>query len=317
MCHMKRQAIIDLGTNTFQLMVAEIHEGNFKILHDSSSPAKIGEGGISEGRISEAALERAIHVLKEFRQITDEYAIAPDQITALGTSAVRNASNQEEFCQRVLVETGIAVTIVKGEDEASLIYEGVKTGMKLKKETSLIVDIGGGSVEFILCNEDKLFWKQSFEIGGQRLMDRFTQTDPILPDSVSKLNEFLEQQLVPLTNAVHQYEAHELIGSAGSFETLLDIESIRKTGEWPDPELTSADLPLASFIESYETFLTSDREERLAIPGMKAYRADMIVVASCLIAFLIRKYRLQQIRVSMFAMKEGMLTRMSREAENR
>ncbi|MDQ1088269.1 phosphatase [Siphonobacter sp. SORGH_AS_1065] len=310
---MKRQAIIDLGTNTFQLVVAEMEQGNFKILHDSSLPAKIGEGGISEGKISDEGIRRAIGVLKQFRQITDEYNIEPEKITALGTSAIRNASNQAEFSQRVLEETGITVTIIKGEEEAGLIYEGVKAGMKLRKETSLIVDIGGGSVEFILCNNEKLFWKQSFEIGGQRLMDRFNQTDPILPDSISKLNEYLEQQLVPLTNAVHQYEAHELIGSAGSFETLLDIHSIRETGELPDLSLTSGELPLASFIDSYEKFITSDHDQRLEIPGMKAYRADMIVVASCLIAFLLRKYGLKNIRVSMYAMKEGLLSRMSKQ----
>lgn len=308
---MTRLAIIDLGTNTFQLLIAETQAAGFTILHDSSMPAKIGEGGISDGKITEAAMDRAVGVLREFRQITNQYDIAPEKIVALGTSAVRNAANQEEFCERVLNTTGITVTIVPGEEEASLIYEGVKAGTVLSEQTSLIVDIGGGSVEFILCNAKKVFWKQSFEIGGQRLMDRFQQADPILPDSISKLYEYLEQQLVPLTNAVHQYEPKEIIGSAGTFETLIDIESMRSTGYGPDPEQVSFELPMASFIDSYEKFLTLDREARLQIPGMKEYRVDMIVVASCLIAFLLRKYQLKQIRVSLYAMKEGMLSRMS------
>jgi exopolyphosphatase/guanosine-5'-triphosphate,3'-diphosphate pyrophosphatase len=309
---MKRIAIIDLGTNTFQLLIAETGGQAFAILHDSSQPARIGEGGISRGIISPEGIERAIAVLRSFREITDQYQIGPDDILALGTSAVRNAANREEFCRRIENETKIPVVIVPGEEEAGLIFEGVRAGLPLTDKTSLIVDIGGGSVEFILANREKLFWKQSFEIGGQRLMDRFHRTDPILPDSVGKLNEYLEQQLVPLTNAVHQYEPVELIGCAGSFETLVDMEYARTHGNLPDPAQVSFDLSADSFAQSYEQVLTSTLDERLQIPGMKSYRAGMIVVGTCLIAFLLRKYGLSKMRVSTWAMKEGMLARMAR-----
>ncbi|MFT4033862.1 MAG: phosphatase [Siphonobacter sp.] len=308
---MKRIAIVDLGTNTFQLLIAELEGSSMKIIHDSSQPAKIGQGGISEGRISEEGMQRAVTVLRQFRKITDEYKINPEEVRALGTSAIRNARNQHEFCDQILKATQFKITVIPGEEEASLIYDGVKTAVSLKKSTSLIVDIGGGSVEFILCNQEKVFWKQSFEIGGQRLMDRFQQTDPILPDAIGKLNEYLEQQLVPLTNAVHQYEPLELIGSAGSFETMVDIHYMRLLGYLPEPGQNAFDLPMESFIKTYELLITSDRAERLTIPGMKAYRADMVVVASCLIAFLIRKYHLKHIRVSNYAMKEGMMTRLA------
>ncbi|MCY7352691.1 MAG: phosphatase, partial [Cytophagaceae bacterium] len=212
-------AIIDLGTNTFQLLIAEPADGGFKTLHEESRAAKIGKGGISDGRIAEEAIERALTVLKHFRTLTDAHGVAPEHVRPTATSAVRNARNQAEFVQRVREATDFRVEIIDGAEEAGLIYEGVRLGTPLNNAVSLIMDIGGGSVEFILCNQARIFWKRSFEIGGQRLMDRFMGFDPIAPGQVGRLYEYLDEQLLPLTNAIHQYAATELIGSAGSFET--------------------------------------------------------------------------------------------------
>ena len=300
-------AIIDLGTNTFQLLIAQIHEKTFKVLHEESKAAKIGKGGISDGFISEEAVERALLILKKYQETAQSFEITPAEIIAIATSAVRNANNKEEFCQRVLQETGISIQVIDGEREAHLIYEGVKLSTPIGKNPAMIMDIGGGSVEFIIGNEDRIFWKQSFEIGGQRLMDKFMTTDPISPKSIMSLYAYLEQQLLPLTNAVHQYAPETLIGSAGSFETLIDIFYQKSKNRFPSPEEVTFDLPKAAFYDAFQQIMTKNRAERMVIKGMIELRVEMIVVGVCLIDFVLKKYEIEAIKVSNYALKEGVL----------
>lgn len=307
---MINKAIIDLGTNTFQLLIVEQEGENYKIIHEDSYAAKIGKGGISLGIITEEGIQRGIKGLQYFQQIFEKEGITNENVFATATSAVRNAKNGSEFCQRVLNETGIKIQVISGEQEATLIYEGVKLGMDIGLEPSMIVDIGGGSVEFIICDQNRVMYKQSFEIGGQRLMDKFMTTDPISPRSVTSLKDYLEEQLLPLTNAVHQYAPVCIIGSAGSFETLIDIFFVKTYGQLPPPEQISFELPIAEFYDSFYKLVSKNHNERMAIGGMKELRVDMIVVGACLIDFILKRFDIQQIKVSNYALKEGVLSKL-------
>jgi exopolyphosphatase / guanosine-5'-triphosphate,3'-diphosphate pyrophosphatase len=305
-----KKAIIDLGSNTFQLLIVEQDGMNYKTIHEDSYAAKIGKGGISSGIITEDGIQRGIEGLLNFKQVFDNEGIIDKNVFAKATSAVRNASNRNEFCQRVLAETGIRIQVISGEEEATLIYEGVKLGMDIGTEPSMIMDIGGGSVEFIICDKNRIMYKRSFEIGGQRLMDKFMNTDPISPRSVGALRDYLEEQLLPLTNAVHQYAPVCVIGSAGSFETLIDMLYMKIYGHLPLPEQVSFDLPISEFYDSFLKLVSKNHEERMAIGGMKELRVDMIVVGVCLIDFILKRFDIQQIKVSNYALKEGVLSRM-------
>jgi exopolyphosphatase/guanosine-5'-triphosphate,3'-diphosphate pyrophosphatase len=305
-----KKAIIDLGTNTFQLLIVAQEGDTFQTIHEDSYAAKIGKGGISDGIITEEGIQRAIKGLQYFQQIFEKEGITPENILATATSAVRNARNGNEFCERILTETGIKINVISGDEEAGLIYEGVKLGMKIGSETAMIIDIGGGSVEFIICNETKIFYKQSFEIGGQRLMDKFMTTDPISPRSVQALKNYLEDQLLPLTNAVHQYAPVCVIGSAGSFETLIDMYFMKQFGQLPPTDQVSFELPLAEFYDSFLKLVSQNREQRMNIAGMIELRVDMIVVGVCLIDFILKRYEINQIKVSNYALKEGVLSRL-------
>ena len=306
---MIKKAIIDLGTNTFQLLIVEQKGNTFRTIHEDSYAAKIGKGGISSGIITEEGIQRGIAGLKYFQQNLDKQGVKHENVLATATSAVRNAKNGHEFCKRVLAETGIKIDVISGEEEATLIYEGVKLGMNIGIKTSMIMDIGGGSVEFIICNSTKIFYKQSFEIGGQRLMDKFMTSDPISPHSVQALKSYLEEQLLPLTNAVHQYAPVCVIGSAGSFETLVDMYFMKTQGHLPPPEQVSFDLPIQEFYDSYLKLVASNHDARMALPGMIGLRVDMIVVGVCLIDFILKKHDIQHIKVSNYALKEGVLFR--------
>lgn len=307
---MNKIAIIDLGSNTFQLLVLEHNQHDFKVLHEVSKPAQIAKGGISDGRITPEAIERAVTVLQGFRKITDQHGVLPQHIKAIATSAIRNARNQQEVAQRIEEATQIKLTVIQGDEEAQLIYEGVKLGMKMERGVSMIMDIGGGSVEFILCNQHRIFWKQSFEIGGQRLMDKFMSSDPISPASVSRLYSYLAEALLPLTNAVHQYEPSTLIGSAGSFETLVDMYFMHTHGHLPPPEQVAFEVPITEFYRSFQLLMTYNKEERMAIAGMKDYRVEMIVVGACLIDFVLKTYQIKALSVSNYSLKEGVLSQL-------
>ncbi len=315
-----KQAVIDLGTNTFHLMVVEkAADGTETTLFRESRPAKIGKAGINQGFITEEGIGRALGVLGYFREQLDRLAVPVEQVVAIGTSAIRVAKNQAEFIDRVREATGIRVQVISGDQEADYIYYGVKASGALKNpdDTCLIVDIGGGSVEFIISAHDRMLWKQSFEIGGQRLMERF-MPDPkqaISAGAVRRLRDYFQEQLLPLVNALHQYSPRSgaplrLVGSSGSFDTLIDMWYMHSQGTWPPADQASFDLPPAEFYRSFEQLMTRDHEERMQLPGMIELRVDMIVVAVCLIDYLIRTFGIQQITTSTWSLKEGVLAKM-------
>jgi exopolyphosphatase/guanosine-5'-triphosphate,3'-diphosphate pyrophosphatase len=312
-----RLGIIDLGTNTFHLLIVELPGDNFnndlsaqkpsQTLFRESRAAKIGEGGINQRFITEAATERAFIVLRDFREKLLAYEVAPDRTFAFGTSAIRNAENGGEFCQAVQDHLGITIQVINGVREADYIYRGVRAALDLGEEPSLVMDIGGGSVEFIMGNQSQIFWKQSFEIGGQRLLEKFMRTDPLSDADRKRLYHYFDEQLIPLANAVHQYAPTALVGSSGSFDTLVAMDYQHRTGKWPDADQTGFEVPLEEFRRSYVELLTKNHAERMAIPGMITLRVDMIVVAVCLIDYVLRTYHIPRLRVSTYALKEGVL----------
>ena len=306
MAPMRRLALIDLGTNTFHLLISEINQGEATTLLKIKEAVKLGEGGISLGSITEPAQARALETLRYFRSLVDEYQAT--EVKAMATSAIRNASNGIQLVQTIATETGFEIEIISGDREAELIYYGVKSAMDLGLERSLIIDIGGGSVEFIICDQNQIFWKQSFEIGAQRLLDKFFLSDPITEAAIEEEKKYLQEQLQPLSAAMDIYNPTVLIGSSGTFDTLCDINAQKKGIDRQLDSCPEADLSLSCFYDIYEDLLEKNRPERLAIPGMLEMRVDMIVVATVLIDFVLENYNLNKIRVSAYALKEGILS---------
>ncbi len=299
-------AIIDMGTNTFHLLVAEINDNGYCITHRERLAVKIGMGGINDGHITQAGATRALEALRNFKLTLDTLSVK--NVLAFGTSALRSAKNGSEVIQKIKNETGIEVRVISGEEEATYIYKGVISAMKIDQK-SLIVDIGGGSVEFIIGNQNEIFWKQSFEIGGQRLLETYQKHDPILPEEVNALTNFLQLSLKPLFVAMAEHKPQILIGSSGTFDTLSEIHCLRNNIHWQENPETP--LTIHSFYQLFEELKIKNREERLRIPGMIEMRVDMIVVACCLVDFLITNFSFQGIRVSSYSLKEGVLASLS------
>ena len=298
-------AVIDLGTNTFHLLLAKTERSGFRVLSNIKIPVRIGQGGISQNTITPEARERAMAALKSFRSSIDLEGI--DHITATATSAFRNAKNGEEFLATIYQQTGIAINIISGTEEAELIYHGVNLALSLDMDNALIMDIGGGSVEFIIANGQEIFWKESFEIGAQRLMDQFHKTDPITASEILELGQHLNSKLETLRQEAKRFEPLTLVGSSGTFDTLIDIDHMAKD-QAKQYDATQFELDIDDFLSIYNQIIAKNRSERTIIPGMIEMRVDMIVVACCLIHYVIDHITVRNpIRISSYALKEGVL----------
>ncbi len=299
-----RVAVVDMGTNTFHLMIVDIREGGFSFVYRERNPVKIGANGINEGRISDEAAGRAIEAILHFKSVIDEHGV--HEVRATATSAIRNARNGRDLTQRIYELTGIEVRIISGLEEAELIYFGVQQALDIGDQPSLVMDIGGGSIEFIIGTSDNVLWKQSFEIGGQRLLERFHRNDPITDIEIHSLNHYLDSELQELVSMAEKYRPTTLIGSSGTFDTLSDIYLQSIEGTKPEGD-TEYPLTYEAFQDIYAQLTVKARQERLAIPGMIAMRVDMIVVAVVLVRYVLERLALRDIRVSAYALKEGVL----------
>ena len=298
-----RTAIIDMGTNTFHLMVVEWRVNTYEILLRERTAVRIGVGGINQNIITKEGIDRAVNALVQFKKKIDEFNVT--DVFAFGTSALRNAQNTSEVISKIREATDIETKVISGDEEASYIYNGVNLALKLGQEKSLIMDIGAGSVEFIIGNGKEIFWKQSFEIGAQRLLERFQKHDPILPSEIESVTEYFGQSLSPLFHAMEIHTPKILAGSSGTFDTLSDIFCIQSG--IAQKELPETPLTIAAFEKIYPDIISKNRAERMQIPGMIEMRVDMIVVACCLVKFILDSFPFEQIRVSSYSLKEGVL----------
>lgn len=301
----KRVAVMDLGTNTFHLLIAEKTEKGFKEILHVTEAVKLGEGGMKDGLIKAEAFERGVKTLEIFAEKIR--AKEASEVRAVATSAVRSTKNGMGFIREVKKRTGIKIEVIGGLEEAGLIYKGVKSSGVLSAEKALILDIGGGSVEFILCDEQEIYWKQSFEIGAQRLMQLFHQVDPITQENIIQLNQYLEEQLQVLFLSVKNQQVQQLIGSAGSFETYAEMIELDKSHAFNIKKTKIYNFEILDFEQVAHWLQNSSHEERLNKKGIIPLRVDMIVVASLLTSFILQKLEIKKLSMTTYSLKEGMI----------
>jgi len=299
---------MDLGTNTFHLLIADGDIDNYREIVHYHEAVKLGEGGINKGYIAPEAYQRGIDTMQMFEQ--EIKANNATEARAIATSALRSASNGKDFISEVKAQTGIAIEIINGEQEAGFIYQGVKISGCLSAQNSLIMDIGGGSVEFILGNTDGVFWKQSFEIGAARLMDLFHRTDPIPPASIEALNQYLDQKLADLFTAVKSTKIETLIGSSGAFETFTEVIEVEKGHNFDLKTTKNYNFDEDELLMLIGKFVASSHKERAANKGIIPVRVDMIVAASLITRFIMHKLGISKVSMCSNSLKEGVLAEM-------
>lgn len=295
-------AIVDLGTNTFNLLVFERSGTGLCVLHSEELPVFLGKGGIEKGVIAKEAFVRGMEALRLHKATAIGHGATT--ITGFGTSALRNARNGPEFVQRAKEELGIAITIIPGEQEAELILAGVRQAVPFGPQPSLVMDIGGGSTEFILATNKALMWKRSFELGVTRLRERIPISDPITATEEARIAAHLDDRLEALYAVVERQEPHVLVGSAGSFDTLARIVAAEE-GITLAPEATTLPFSALAFDAIKDRLLRMTREERLRVPGLPEHRADTIPYALISIERVLLAGGIRELAWSRYALKEG------------
>ncbi len=295
------RAVIDLGTNTFHLLIAsgEAGSADYREVYRERRYVKLAEDGI--GRIGAVPFGRGLVALIHFAQVLREHGIEPRDARAIGTAALRTAANGAEFVARAAAEAGIRIELISGDEEARLITLGVRRAVRFGSERVLIMDIGGGSVEFILANDRQVFWARSFPIGVSVLYRDFHRSEPIAEAELAELTEFLTSTLAPLWEQLLSYPTDHLIGAAGTFDVIAEVMGTER----PTPNAMTVDL--RGFLKFYDRLLLSDQAQRYAIPAVPAERADMIVVASVLIQVVLERAGIERLTVSDYSLKEGVL----------
>jgi exopolyphosphatase/guanosine-5'-triphosphate,3'-diphosphate pyrophosphatase len=296
----KRIAIIDLGTNTFNLLIIDKTVNSFKEVYSTKVGVGLGLGGINENRIHEDAAARAIATLKLYKEKADALNVV--KFFAFGTSAIRNATNKTEFIERIKSEVGIDIVEISGQREAELIYKGVTIGLK-EDDPFIVMDIGGGSTEFIFGNKKELFTAGSFEIGASRIYQAFNFSDPYTSEDCQEIENYLEKGVGDFFDTI---QTNQLIGASGSFETFYELLSNK---DYPDHEYVY--LPKAELMAALERIIYSTKAEREINDRIIPIRKKMAPIAAVKIRLIIRKLNIQKIISSPYSLKEGVINEVS------
>lgn len=296
-------AIIDIGTNTINLAIAAVDSDQYQIIYSSKEAARMGKGGINEGVITPEAIQRGLDAIGKHIDTIKKFNV--DRTIAIGTSALRNCSNGPDFAKMVTERYGIEVRIISGDDEAQMIFDGVKQVMPIGSDRVLILDIGGGSCEFIIANKEGIIWEHSFELGMARLLDKFKPSDPINVNEIKSIEMYLRSELTPLYEALHNYPTTTLIGTSGSFDTIAAIVAAMKHPYLNVKLSTSYNIRVPNFEEVHRKIMASTAQQRREMKQMDPSRIDLIILGSLFINFIVREMRIEEIFQCGYALKQG------------
>ena len=298
-------AAIDIGTNSFHLIVVEIlPDGKFRILDRAKENVRLGQGSRDMKMITSDATDRAIDTLKRFAGIAGMYQ-AP--IRAVATSAAREAINQVQFMKKVHEATGISVEIVSGFEEARLIYLGILQALPVFEKKVLMIDIGGGSVEFLIGRRGASFYANSLKLGCIRLTQNFFPMKNFREKDVKACREFVSGFLSPVCRELRRHQYEVAVGSSG---TILNIANMirAKRGEVLFSPLNNFSFTNDELSDAVKVILKSKTEkERLKIRGLDPKRVDIIIAGAIVLEECFKALKIPKMNVSEFALREGIV----------
>ena len=296
-------AIIDLGTNTFNLLIATISNGIYTTQFVTKEFVKLGEGGINIKTIQPLAFKRGLDTLLDYKLLCEQYNC--EKIIGIATSAIRNATNGQEFVKQAKDISNIDIFTIDGNQEADFIYKGTIGAIDLKDGVNMIMDVGGGSTEFIICDQQKVYWKKSVEVGVTRLFEGFHKEDPIALDNIQHIKKHLDNLLEEVISQAKKYKVTTLVGSSGAFTSMANIILCKKNQEDILKTSTAYDFSLEDFTAIHNLLIQTTLKERLEIEGLIKERAPMMVVGSILVDYVLNEVGVQYFRLSRYSLKEG------------
>ncbi len=302
---MKRLAVIDIGTNSIHMVLAEIGKGfSYKIVDRIKEMARLGDGTFTSHRLSQEAMDRGLTVLKRFSMLANNKGFDP--ILPIATSAVREAKNGGDFLKLVRKELGLRVRVITGEEEARLIYLGVRNSMDLSQFPAMIVDIGGGSVELMACTQKRLQFVRSLKLGAIRLKDQFLKSDPPDKKMVQRVERLVKQTLKKSLSKKRDTHFQQLVATSGMAGNLTEIIYLARTGR-PLSQIDMATIELDEVKEVEGLLKTKDSQARLKIPGLDPRRVDTLYPGVLMLRLLMEHLGVKQVRLSDKAIREGVI----------
>ena len=300
-----RIAALDLGSNSFHLLVAEVQpDGTFVPLVREKEMLRLGDAVSRHGAIPPDRLEQAVTCVRRMGQIAK--AAGATEIAAVATSAVRSAANGDEFIDRVEREAGIKVEAISGLREASLIFGAIRAAVVLEPAPALCFDLGGGSVEIAVGDTNGLRWATSERLGVARLTADHVRSDPIEPHELAQLRMHLERTLAAVADDVRPYAPGLVVGSSGTLEDIARMVAARRKADVPQ-SLNQFTFSRDEFLPLLDAILTSTSAERRKIPGLDARRVDLIVAGSQFLATAMGCFGFEEMTISEWALREGLL----------
>ncbi len=293
-------SIFDLGTNVFSVLVASSENNDLKELHYSSIAVKLGEGGINKSEIAKEAFERGVKAMEKLREETNKFKISKH--FAFATSAIRSASNGNTFREEVLRKTGVEINVIDGNREAELIYKGVINSTTLS-EKALIMDIGGGSTEFIIGDSQKIYWKKSYQLGVARMLGEIKPSNPLKQEEIKQLRSIINEEIIDLVNQVKKYNLSTLLGVSGPFSSYLSMIAGEKHNAFETSKCVNININDIKRVHS--NLVSSSHTDRLRMDGLLYHKADMMVLASVFIELIINRLNIKRVDVSAYSLKQG------------
>lgn len=290
-----RRAVIDLGTNTFNLLIADLGETGFQQVYSGRKAVLLGMGGINQGIIAEDAIARAMDAINEFKQVCDRHGVS--YIACFGTSALRSAKNADELVSAARASFGVDIRIISGMKEAELIYEGTKFAHDFTEDT-VIMDIGGGSTEFIHADGNGVKTMTSLDIGVSRIYQQLGKPKEYTSEDIQVTRRFFEQGSDQFFGSK---KIGTMIGASGSFETFFQMFCGR---DFMD-ETRAIELPFNELIEILRWTVSSSYQERLDHPGIMPLRKTMLPIAAMKVLWAIEQLEVNRVLVSPYSLKEG------------
>jgi exopolyphosphatase/guanosine-5'-triphosphate,3'-diphosphate pyrophosphatase len=302
---------IDIGTNTLRLLVAETGPDSFREIYADRKITRLGQDLDLNGMLTSEAQDRALKALGDFSEQIRRHAAL--QTAAIGTSALRNASNSSAFIHAVKKKTGIGIAVISGEEEARLTLLGVArtlTGDERQKQltplvSSLVIDIGGGSTEIITNRRDKAPVIISLPLGAVYLTERCIKHDPPIAEEVTHLRRMVREELDRYSAMIQPDPAGMLIGTAGTITTLAAMD--QRLDGYDPARINRSVLTRDSIDKIVDTLSMSSLVERRTIRGLEPGREDIILAGAVILQEIIRRFGFTSMLVSDWGLREGIV----------
>ena len=298
--HEFRIAAIDVGSNSLHMVVAQADpDGSLTTLWRMKEMVGLGRISFPSRQLSGEAMDRAISTLRRFQQAAR--ARGCEKILAIATSAVREAENGGDFLRRARRELGLGIKVVSARDEAKLIYLGVRHAVELGTKPHFILDIGGGSVEFIVGDSHKAALLESRKLGAARMTAQFVSSDPISPADLKALSAHYDEELGPVCESVLALKPVAAIGTSGTMENLAAMCAAMEKHE------NSGIIQRDALSRLLTRLIESRSKDRATMTGLDDQRKDQIIAGALLVGELLRRLNLSEIRLCKSALREGIL----------